>query len=45
MASLWRRGVVVITTAQLRSTKPELSSCTDSKPAASVFRIRNGEDL
>ena len=28
---LWRRGVVVITTAQLRSMKPELRFCAGSK--------------
>ena len=42
---LWRRGVVVITTAQLHSTKPELKFCADSNPARGVSEIRNGEDL
>ena len=42
---LWRRGVVVITTAQLHSTKPELRFCTGSNPACSVLEIRDGEDL
>ena len=34
--STWRRGVVVITTAQLHSTKPELRFCLE---------IRSGEGL
>ena len=41
----WRRGVVVITTAQLHSTKPELRFCTGSNPACGVSEIRDGEDL
>ena len=45
MASLQRRDVLVITTAQLRSTKPELRSFTGSNPALGVLGIRNGEDL
>ena len=40
-----RRGVVVITTAQLHSTKPELRSCAGSNPACNMLEIRNGEDL
>ena len=43
--SWWRRGVVVITNAQLHSTKPELRFCAGSKPACCVSEIRNGEDL
>ena len=43
--SLWRRGVVVITTAQLHSTKPELNFCAGSNPARAVSKIRDGEDL
>ena len=42
---LWRRGVVVITTAQLHSTKPELRLCAGSKPARGVSEIRDGQDL
>ena len=42
---LYCRGVVVITTAQLHSTKPELRFCTGSNPARGVSGIRNGEDL
>ena len=42
---LWRRGVVVITTAQLHSTKPELKFCAGSNPARGVSEIRDGEDL
>ena len=41
----WRRGVVVITTAQLHSTKPELRFCAGSNPACGVSEIRDGEDL
>ena len=41
----WRRGVVVITTAQLHSPKPELRFCAGSKPARGVSEIRDGEDL
>ena len=33
------RGVVVITTAQLHSTKPEFRFCTGSNPARSVSEI------
>ena len=39
------RGVVVITTAQLPSTKAELRFCTGSNPAQGVPEIRNGKDL
>ena len=39
------RGVVVITTAQLYSTKPELRSCAGSNPARSVSEMRDGENL
>ena len=42
---VWRRGVVVITTAQLHSTKSELRFCAGSNPARGVSEIRNGEDL
>ena len=36
---------MVITTAQLHSTKPELWFCAGSNPARNVSEIRNGEDL
>ena len=39
------RGVVVITTTQLHSTKPELRLCADSNPARDVTEIRDGENL
>ena len=41
------RGVVVITTAQLNSTKfkAELRFVAGSNPALSVSKIRDGEDL
>ena len=45
MCILWRRGVVVITAAQLHSTKAELRFCVGSSPARGVLEIRNGEDL
>ena len=40
-----RRGVVVIATAQLHSTKAELKFCTGSNPARDVSEICEGEDL
>ena len=45
MIGQWRHGVVVITTAQLHSTNPELKFCADSNPARGVSDIRDGEDL
>ena len=42
---LWHRGVVVITTVQLHSTKPELRFCAGSNTASGVLGIRDGEDL
>ena len=42
---LFHRGAVVITTAQLHSTKPELRFCAGSNPASGVSEIRDGEDL
>ena len=42
----WRRGIImVITTARLHSTKPELRFCADSNLACGVFEIGDGEDL
>ena len=41
----WCRGVVVITTAQLHSTNPELRFCAGSNPACGMSEIRDGEDL
>ena len=38
-------GVVVITTAHLHSTKPELRFCAGSNPTCSVSEIHDGEDL
>ena len=38
-------GSVVITTAQLHSTKPELRFCAGSNPARGVSEIHDGEDL
>ena len=39
------RLVMVITTAQLHSTKPELRFCTGSNSARSMSEIHNDEDL
>ena len=40
-----RIGVVVITTEQLHSTKPELRFCGGSNPARSMGEICDSEDL
>ena len=45
MMSLWCRSVVVITTAQPRSTKPEFKFSTGSNLAHYVSKIQDGEDL
>ena len=42
---MWRCGVVVITTEQIHSTKPELRFCTGSNHARGVLEIRDGKDL
>ena len=36
---------MVIATAQLHSTKPELRFCAGSNPACGMLEIQNGEDL
>ena len=41
----WCCGVVVITTAQLHSTKLEFKFCASSNPARGVWEIRDAEDL
>ena len=41
----WHGGVVVISTAQLHSTKPEFRFCETSNPACCVPEITHGEDL
>ena len=41
----WRRGVVVITTAQLYSAKPEFRFCAGSNHARGRLEIGDGEDL
>ena len=41
----WCRGVVVITAAQLDSTKPELRFCAGLNPACGVPEICDAEDL
>ena len=45
VAAPFRSVIVVITTAQLHSTKPELRFCIGSNPAHSMPEIRDGEDL
>ena len=45
MHQKWCRGVVVITTAHLHSTKPELRLCAGWNPACGISEICNGEDL
>ena len=42
---LWRRGGIVITTAQLHSLKPELTFCAGLNTAHDLLRIHNDEDL
>ena len=42
---LWRRGVVVIATEQLPSTKLELRFCAGSNPARGVSGIHDGKNL
>ena len=41
----WYCSVVVITTAQLHSTKLKLKFCTGSNPAHVMLEIHDGEDL
>ena len=41
----WSHGVVLITSAQLYSTKPEIRFCTDSNLAHNMLKIRDGMDL
>ena len=42
---MWCRGVVVITAAQIHSTKLELKFCAGSNLVRGVSDIRDGEDL
>ena len=42
---MWRRGVVVISTAQFYSIKPELRFFAGSNPARGGLEICDGEDL
>ena len=42
---LWHRGLEIITTAQVHSTKPEIRFCAGLHPARSVPEIRDCEDL
>ena len=42
---LWCRGAVVITTAQVHLTKPQLRFYVGSNPARSVSDGQDGEDL
>ena len=41
----WRRGVVVITTAQLHSTKPGFRFCASLNLARGASKSRDSEDL
>ena len=43
--TLWCRGVLVITAAQLPSTKLEFRSCVGSNPACGVLEIFDGRNL
>ena len=45
LSKVWRGIVVVITTAQFHSTKPELRFCAGSNPAGGVSEIHDGKDL
>ena len=45
IGSLWRHGVVAITTEQLHSSIPEHRFCAGSNPAVGVSESRDGEDL
>ena len=42
---MWPHAVVVINTAQLHSTKPQLRFCAGSNPARSMLEIHDGQDL
>ena len=42
---MWRRSVVVMTTALLHSTKPELRFCAVPNPARGVSEICDGDNL
>ena len=43
--NLWRRDIVIITTARLHATKSELRFYVGLHPARDVSEIRDGEDL
>ena len=45
LPELWSCGVVVITTAQLHLTKPEIRFCAGSNPAHGMSETCEGEDL
>ena len=40
-----RRGIVIVTTSQLNSTKPELKFCTGSNSDCGLWEIQDGENL
>ena len=44
MLVLWRRGVVVVTTAQVHSTKSELRFSADLNPDRGMSEIGDGEN-
>ena len=43
--TMWHHGVVVITTTQLHSPKPELRFCAGSNPTHGMSEICYGEAL
>ena len=45
VSSLWCHGAVVITAAQLYSTKSELRFCRSSNPTRDMLEICDGEDI
>ena len=45
LQQIWRRGVVVLTGAQVHSTKSELRFCAGANPACGVSESCDGENL
>ena len=44
-SSKWHHGLVVVTTAQLYSAKPEFRLCTGSNPSCGMSEVCDGQDL
>ena len=42
---MWRRGVLVIITAQLHSSNPKLRFCAGTSPAYGVSEICDSENI